>query len=179
MLNTEIILNYHRSHFEEIYFRNNNGNYIKSPVIKSSFKVLCVSTILFFITVLYYLNSDIAVLAFVIIFYLIPVLDYLSNANKVRKWKLEVKEYLNNLDKIKNQSLTITEKSIAIKQDGKETIDNWDLFTSAEINNDFIALTGKGIIMLPAKSMKKEEFDFCKEFISLKLKSYSNTTYNS
>ncbi|MCX6182829.1 MAG: hypothetical protein NT150_12975 [Bacteroidetes bacterium] len=168
----EITLNFRRSDFEEIYFRNNNANYFVGPTIKSSFRILVVCTVLLIGVIIYYAGytDSAAILAFPIAFYFFPLTDYIKHANVIRKWKKEIDVFLDEVGRIKSHKLILFENTFSLVQDEKETIENWGNFKSVEINTLFIGLSGNVNYTIPAKSMTAEQFQKLRQLISEKVK---------
>lgn len=168
----EIPLQFNRKDFEEIYFRDNNGNYFKSDVTKKSFLVFILS-IVFFILISVYIyisEKDMLALIYPLLLPIIAFLVFMEKAYGIRVWKKAVKKYLDSIEPIQLHKIILTEKKFSLIQDEEETIESWSNFTTVEIKVDYIDLNGIENFFFPRKSMSEEDFLKLKEVISEKVK---------
>ncbi len=169
----KVKIDYHRSHFEEVCFYNNYGNYFKSVETKSSFKELIISLIIF----LFFLSSSIynekvsiGLIGFSIVF-IVYLIYYFIQVRKLYFKKKEIYKYLNELDKIAENILIFDSKKIEVIQDGKSTFEVWEKFTYYEISEIHIYLISKKAnFLIPKKSMLPEDFGNLSDLIVDKIK---------
>jgi c-di-AMP phosphodiesterase-like protein len=167
----EIELTFRRRDFEEVYYVNGQGSYTKDKNIKGAFHALLICAGILMLSIIYSLlvnNYDL--FSIVMVITVIFLIVYINRALAIRKWRKQIKNYLNDQERYECHRLFLSDNSISINQDDKETILKWNNFNSATIRDSHIWLLGKENLLLPAKSMKKEEYVFLKTLVSEKLK---------
>ncbi len=169
--NIEITLNFHRNHFEEIYFKNNQGSYIHNTEIKPLFRnsviLLMVFVLLFFYTKA---KNEYEILIIPFIPLIVFIFKYLEKLAIIQKWKKSVIRYLNEQEQYISHKLILSNNSLSVIQDGQETIEKWTNFTSIKILDDYISLNSSEHFLIPKKSVTPEEFQILKKIISAKTK---------
>lgn len=172
-MNKEIILEFDKKDFEDIYFKDNKGNYFKDPVIKYKFYSLTVSILFLCFGIYYYIkNNELGFIFISGVIFIFTLINYTQQLFEILKWKKEVSQYLKKQEKYKNNKLHLTINYFSIIQDETESIEKWENIKKVNIFEDYIFIEGGNeTYMIPNKSMKSEEYIFLKEFISKKLKS--------
>lgn len=171
-----ISLNFNRKDFEEIYFRNNQGNFILSPMLKRNFKIFITSLLILAGTIIYsWLTNKNA--WFIVIFIIITIITFISYCAKVvqlKKWRNSVMEFIMTNEVFKQNKLILTENTLSLVQDDKEVISKWSAFTNAEITDNYLTLTGNIQYFFPKKSMLPNDY----VYLIGKIKSHLKTTCN-
>ncbi len=119
-----IELKFNRQDFEEIYFRNGQGDTFWGQNVKGHFTMLLVfATTLICSTIYSLLTNHLWGFPIVLFFIcLLSVLRYEKQISPILKWKKQVNEYLTTLSKFKSHKIILTTNSISIIQDNEETI---------------------------------------------------------
>ncbi len=166
-----IELNFSREDFEELYFRNNQDSFILSPILKRDFVLFVFFLLLFFSSVIYsYLTSQHAwVIVITAIITVVMFIPYFIKVLRLKKWRNSVFELIQSNEKYKKHNLLLTECALTLIQDGKEEITKWSSFTKAEINTEYVILTGDSGYIFPKKSMTDDDYDYLTEKIKLHL----------
>ncbi len=168
-MKTEIELTFVRSHFEEIYFKNNQGNYFRSAYIKSQFNALIIAIVASFCLLTYaWVNQTPAPLILVIFGLAIVGYDYFKAFRVLYRFNSQVKNFLNREEIHGHGKLTLFENHFVLTQSKRETIEKYINFSRAEINEDHMLLEAKETYLFPLKSMSAEDFLILKKIISEK-----------
>lgn len=154
----EIELKYNRSDFEEIYFSNNLGHYIKSSFTKKAFISLIISLLAF---LFYFFMNDTQILSLPSIVFGLFFLYYLTwysiKANKVRLRRKNVKSYLNKIETYTSKKLIISDESFTIKLDDEVYSENWSDILRNEVDElYFYLVSSKETYFIPKKSLTDE-----------------------
>jgi hypothetical protein len=104
-------------------------------------------------------------IVFLIFFYI-----YFRAFTTLRKWRREIKKYLDREEKYSKHKIILTDESLSVVQDDRETIEKWINFNSAQISNTHIHLEGKSSILIPSKSMSENRYSELRRIISKKIK---------
>ena len=96
--------------------------------------------------------------------------DSFDRAFAIREWKKKIKIFLDSQEKVVDHQLTVTNSYFSIIQDGDETIEKWSNLDKAKILDMGIWLIGKEKYLIPAKSMKLDEYEKLRIIVSEKLK---------
>lgn len=167
----EIELNFSRQNFEEIYFKDHQGDYFRSKTTKTSFRTLVVSTILLIAIYVYsFIKDTYTFLIFCCIVFTFVAFNYIKTFLILKKWKTQIYEFLDGEEKYKQHKLILSDNYFSIIQDEKETIEKWDNLSSAKISDDFILIEGKENFIIPRKSMTTENYSTMRKIVSEKLK---------
>lgn len=167
----EIELNFSRQNFEEIYFKDYQGDYFRSKTTKISFRTLVVSTLLLIAIIIYSLIKDtytflvICCIAFAIVGF-----NYIKTFLILKKWKTQIYEFLDSEERYNHHKLILSDSYFSIIQDDKETIEKWSNFSSVKVLDNYISLEGKENFLIPSKSMTTENYSILKKIVSEKLK---------
>ena len=167
----EIALNFVRSDFEEIFFKDNQGDYIKDPTIKNRFIYFLLSLIGFLILLIQYLiTQEIGALIIALIALLTFGYYYLERFLVLKKWRKEIVVFLDKAEQYSSHKLVLSDNYLSIIQDNIESIEHWENFKSVKVYEDFIFLEGKENVLLPLRSMSSKEYDVLKTVVSEKVK---------
>ena len=171
--------------YEEIYFANNNGHYLKSPQTKGFFRKFLISlAVTVILIVVSFSISDfsvdgsitILVLLLMIMFCIgqivtiIFLLGFIQKALEIKQWKKQIRNYLKKLKVTKVYKVILTDSSFTIVQDDTEKIINWSSIIRAEINNEYISLEGQDNFLIPAKCITQGNYPKLRKMLSEKLK---------
>ncbi|CAN5445412.1 hypothetical protein BH11BAC3_BH11BAC3_42460 [soil metagenome] len=170
-INKTIKLTYRRHDFENIYFKDGQGNIFWSKPVKQYFIIALVFMIVALTSLVYaiFTNQLWGFTVFFFFLFAVAFFTYAKQATIIFRWKKQVIRYLNNLAKIQNHELTLTNEAIALIQDDKETIDKWSNFTKVTFDNESITLYGFDIYLFPKQSMSITDYEYLKQFISGKI----------
>lgn len=157
-----IPLTFNRKDFEEIYFKDNNGSFFFGSTIKRDLVALVVSLLFLIGSIVYSLKSNKSAgwILFLSILTFAFLLRYIVKAVKISAWRKSISAFLDNVEKVNSHKIIITDSAFCLVQDGKESIHKWTTFTHAEINDDYLLLTGPVQYFIPKKSILKEDYDF-------------------
>ena len=170
-MKTEIQLRFNRKDFEEIYFRDHQGDYIRSPTTKTAFITLIITGVAFLSIFAYSFNDDSIALTFFFGFiFSFAIFNYVKDFVTLYKWKSQIFDYLDREEKYQNCKILLTENSFTLFQDDKETIEKWTNFTKVHSTVEFISLEGKENFLIPQKSMTTSDFQKLKDIISEKVR---------
>ena len=167
---TEIILNFKRKDFEEIFFRDGNEKIFFSPMAKESTRL----TLLFGITCLLLLMHSVSTdenwawSVFALAVFIIQCVKLYPKIAHLLKWRKEIKDYLDVTSKYQSNKIVLTEQTFSLIQDTNETIEHWSNFKTVQIKEDAIFLYGKIDYLLPKKSMEIGDYETLKEYIRKK-----------
>ena len=155
-----IDLVFRRKDFEEIYFRNNQGNIYFGPNIKVPFLLLCIVVVTFLFALYHSISEDRYIVFTVISFFCLLLVgySYSRQANQVWKWKKSINSYLNDLSLFKSHKIILTDTSFCLNQDAEETIEKWSEIKKAILKEDYIYLYGSQSYFFPRKSMTEEDY---------------------
>ncbi len=169
--NKTIRLVFRREDFEDIYFKEDNGNIFWGKSVKQYFiaVLIFISTTLISLAYSLYKNefwgSSIAfIFMFIIAFFL-----YARQAAVILKWKKQVVAYLDQLSKAKKHEIILSNEAFTFVQDDEAFIAKWVTFTKAILASESISLIGSDTYLLPKKSMHLNDYEFLKQFISDKV----------
>ena len=164
----KIALTFRRNDFEEIYFKNNQGDIFWGKTVKQYFIIFFLFLCVFLISVSYSLYTNLLWGIPVLFFFLgiISYLTYNAYASPVIKWKKQVIGYLDDLSKIKNHELHLTDGALTLIQDDETIITKWTSFRKATLNDTSIILTGNDTYLFPKKSMMPGDYEYLKDFIA-------------
>ncbi len=172
----EIDLKFNRKDFEEIFFNDDKGNYLKSPTTKVYFKYFIISLMAFIGASIYSLaRNEYGFFVIGLIAFLVCLYFFLKAILDLRKWKREIKDYLDREEKFKSNKLILSDKFLSIKQDDNETVEEWSTINSAHISDNYIRLDGKVNVLIPSKTMSTDEYKELRKILSDKLHSQQIT----
>lgn len=163
-----ISLTFRREDFEEIYFKNNQGDIFWGKPTKQNFIITLLCIAIFIISLSYSLYTNL-LWGIPIIFFFLAIISYVSyniHASPIIKWKKQVKNYLDALAKIKKYELLLTNEALTLIQDDETFITKWATFTKATLTDESITLNGSDTYFFPKKSMNSGDFKYLKELIS-------------
>ncbi len=174
--------------YEEIYFANNHGHYLKSPETKGFFVKSIVALLVTLLSVGISLfigssnfnSSPTILLLFLMLLFcigqimtIIFLLGFVQKALELKKWKKQVAEFLKTLTSTTIYKIIITDSSLTIVQNDVEKIINWSSILKAEITNEYISFTCHENFLIPSKCIEPDAYPKLREALSEKLK---NTT---
>ncbi len=169
-----IQLNYNRTDFEEIFFRNGNDKvFFNSRFDRERYTFTFVS-FLFIATLIYTIikKENFGFLVFNGIMLSVIFYDWYPKISALLTWKKENKIWLDELEKILETKIILTENTFSLIQDKKETIEKWSEFNTAEIEENYISLKSNLTnYIIPKKSMNPDDFFLIKTIILEKIKS--------
>ena len=166
-----IRLIFRRQDFEDIYFKDGNGDIFWNRSVKQDFVFALVFICLALISLAYSLFTN-QFWGFPIVFlflFAIAFFIYAKKAAVILKWKKQVVTYLDDLAKIKKYEITLTNETLTTIQDNEVIIVKWANFTKAILNNESISLLGNDTYFFPKKSMGIHDYEYLKQFISDKV----------
>ena len=174
-MDREIKLTFNRKYFEEIYFKDNQGSYYKSPVIKEAFKNLSVVSILFIGVIVYSFQNDAYAFLFIGVVFLLIVFDkYIHIYWDIKKWRKQIKKSLDVDANCKEYILILSKDYFILKLDNEETFGEWKEMINVEVHDDYIWIeVPKGTQLFPKKSMSEDDFIAFKNLVLEKEKIYS------
>lgn len=153
----EIELKYNRSDFEEIYFSNNSGSYLKSDFTRKPFFHLIISLIILTLFIIFY-NGFFAPVIFGI-FFIYYLIWYLINARKVYLRRKNVKEYLDKLDGQSKRKLIINDDCFHLEIDNQTYSENWGDIITKEINELYLFMASdEESYLIPRKSISDSDW---------------------
>jgi hypothetical protein len=162
-----ITLNFNRKDFEEIYFRDNQGNLFVSKQIKNDFLFLVVAIVLFLFAILYsYINERyfwLTIISFVVL--ISSVVNYFAKAITIYKWKKSVNDLINYNSQFSEHKLIITTSSFTLIQDTTESISKWSAITNALIEDNYLIIYGQIEYFFPKKSMGIQDYQYLIDMI--------------
>lgn len=157
-----ITLNFSRKDFEEIYFRDKQGNLFVSKQIKNEFLFLITTIVLFAIATLYsYVNERyfwITIISFLVLIF--SFVNYLAKATTIYKWKKSVIELINYNSQFRVHKLIITASSFTLIQDTTESISKWSTITNALIDDHYLIIYSQIEYFFPKKSMSSQDYQY-------------------
>lgn len=163
----EIKLNFNRTDFEELYFKNGNDKILLSKTVKKQF-ILSLITCCFFIASLIYsitVNKSWGIFTIITVIFVLIVNQLIRKMSPIVKWKRSITDRLNEQAKFINQKLTLSEDTLTLKQDTTVTVVRWTDFKKIVFDDKSINLYGDTDLMFPKKSMTWQEFDLLKNEI--------------
>lgn len=184
-MNLEIPLIFSRAHFEEIYFLNDRGHYLKDPRLKPiirNFLLSVVGTVIAVLIPFLVLDagSQSGQLGILIVFgtgfcigqlaSLIFAIAYYAKWRELKAWKREINHFLDTQEKVQHHTLILTDDYFSLKEDEQEKIEKWSNFIKVELDVRFILLVSQQNYLFPAKSMSEERFGKLGELISERVK---------
>jgi hypothetical protein len=158
---TEIILNFNKKDFEDIFFRDGNEKIFFSPSTKEGTKLSLIFGSICLILLIFGIFTDKLwfLFFFVLLAFIIQSIRSITEISKILKWRKGVKKYLENTSKYQSNKLVITEQTFSILQDKNETIELWSNFKRVEMREDVIFLYGQEQFIFPKKSMKLDDYE--------------------
>ena len=148
----EIQLKFSRQNFEEIYFKDNQGDYWRSGTTKSAFiTLILMGAILIFILVYALIADNYRALIFFGILFIVAAFNYVSAFRVLYKWKSKIFDFLDREEKYQNCKILLTDKSFTLIQDGIETIESWANFSSVKISDEYISMEGNEHFIFPCE----------------------------
>lgn len=171
-MESNIKLNFNRKDFEEIYFRNKQGNLFFSLQSKTKTITTIIIGFTIFVTFLnsYSTSNNWGFFYMNVLLFVVSLINLLISINQTLKWKKQVKTYLDKVSKSTNYEMRVNDNFLSLKDDESETIVKWSEFKKAEIKDNYIALEGLENFLLPKKSMSETEYSNLKEIIRKNLK---------
>lgn len=164
-------LHFSRQDFEEIYFKDHQGDYFRSSTTKGLFIALSVGLALLTVAGVYWFYNDSLEL---IVFACIPVallaFFYIKACRVLYVWKTQVSNSLDKEEQYEHYQIILSDGSFSLIQNDKETIERWSNFVKATISDEYIFLEGSQNIMIPRKSLKAEDYGELKKVVSEKIK---------
>jgi hypothetical protein len=168
-----IELSFKRQHFEEIYFKDRQGNILLSRLVRKPLIALLVIFTLLIGSILYsWLTNEAAALVVILLMFLIiTLLIYGKTAYAILKWRRAIVKYMDEHSRFKSQKLILTESSLSVIQDNVEAIYKWSVFTNAVIEENYVTLKGADLYLFPKKSMSLEDYGYFTQMVRSQLKS--------
>lgn len=173
----KIELNYNKKDLEEIYFRDDSLSYFKND--QAIFLLVSLVLTLVFIGIAF---ISIKAIGFVFCFVGITIfqfIKFLIQIFKIRKDRENINKYLSELDNVENFEILLEQYSMKLIMDSEEFEYSWNELTRIECNSIFTVLyeSNKQYLIVPAKSMKDEEYSKFLRIMKLK-KEIINSDYN-
>lgn len=168
-----IKLRYDPAHIKEIYYRNGQGSML---TYKPTRKVVIVLLVILLLTaIMYFFTYQSPVLRWIPILGIIALVVAAIKGSKVigdyQKWKKQTEKYLEDLGRYSSYSIRVTLNAFEMLMDESTFIEKWENIRSLEINDSYIVLykTADSTYLLPARSMRQNEFESLKDFIRNKI----------
>ena len=170
-----INLNMQRSFFEEIYYKDHNAHYWKSPSLGKSPRYLIVFSVILLITTLFVVlsspkeepsNIQFGMIATVFVGFLLVLSSYVRKVVVIQKWKKDIKVFLDELEQYQKHALILSEDSITIIKDDQQKVIKWDEFQTSDFTDFYFMIKGTETIFVPAKSMTPSDFKFSSNFFN-------------
>lgn len=151
-----------------MYLKNDHGSYTRSPGIYGVWITLLVFFGLAVLSMLYTYVTNKAGLVMVILILSTLVVGafYLQSAARIYKWRQSISQYLDEIEEVRSIRLTLTETTLTLKHDEKETIEKWAMFRQLIIEKDYLILRSDADHVFMRSSMSPEEFEFLTRFAS-------------
>lgn len=167
----EINLAFRRDDFKEMYFVDGRGSYIRDESIKTVFRNLMIMIAavisLFFYS---YLNGNYDLFQISLIILGVFVFVYFDRAIAIRGWRKKIEVYLDSQEVFSKNTLIVTDSYFSLVQDTEENFEKWSNLNKAKISDKGIWLFGMERYVIPAKSMRHEEYEEFRKIVSEKLK---------
>jgi hypothetical protein len=168
-----IKLAYDPAHIKEIYYRNGQGSMFTYQPTR---KVLTILFIILLLTaIVYFFTYQSPTLRWVSVLGIIALVVAGIKGSKVigvyQKWKKQTDKYVEDMGRYKSYSIRLTLHAFEMLMDENTFIEKWENIRSLEINDSYIVLykTADSTYLLPAKSMRQNEFESLKDFIRNKI----------
>ncbi|WP_300671004.1 hypothetical protein [Soonwooa sp.] len=171
ILPLEIELNFNRKFFEEIYFKNNNGNIFFGPQTKSfsiAFIILSVFLILIRSNFTFY-SANWPLFYFLVFIDILVFLNLAARVFNILKWKNSIRKYLDSIENHSTYKLIADENAFAIILDENITKEKWSEIKATKMQADYISLKGNYEYFIPKKSMTDSEYENLKKIIDEKI----------
>ena len=167
---TEIKLNFNKADFEELHFKNGNDKILLSRTVKGQFILSLLAGCLLIASLIYSImvNKSWGIFTILAVIFVLMVNHLIRKMSPIVKWKRSIRDFLNDQAKFINQKLTLSDKTLTLKQDTTITIMRWTDFKKIVIDDKSISLHGETDLMFPKKSMTWQEFDLLKNEILLR-----------
>ncbi|MFM7015454.1 MAG: YcxB family protein [Bacteroidota bacterium] len=167
----EIILNYHRKDFEEIYFSHGRDKVLFHQDVKKEFYTVIIVFSILIVLFIYYLSTgnNLQILVVTTILFFLASINLYKKASPLFKWKNQIHAYLNDLSKIKDHKIIIEPLSFSLVQDQQVFIEKWTEIKKVEITDNYILLQTNSNYLIPKNSMTLQEFDFLKNIVLEKI----------
>ncbi len=172
MNTTEINLNFNKSDFEEVYFKNKGTNILFSKMVKKQF-ILALILGAFSVTSLIYStvsNKSWGVFTIVTIIFVLVLNQLIKKIAPELKWERSIRDFLDEQAKFISRKLTLSENTLTLKRDTTITIMRWKDFKKVVIDDKAISLYGDETFVFPKKSMNWHDFDLLRNEILLRIK---------
>ncbi|RMZ59466.1 hypothetical protein D1632_07440 [Chryseobacterium nematophagum] len=156
-----IILQAARTDFEEIYFNENQGNLLFSPMTKGKTIITIITAIILFTTFLLKENlseDNVGILYFLSFIFLLCAIFLSVSVNRVSRWKKQVNNYLSSLEDCNVYEIRFDHHFFTVNIDNEKETSEWTDFETFDINEKFISLEGKYSYMFPKKAMNEKAF---------------------
>jgi hypothetical protein len=172
MNSAEITLNFNKTDFEELYFKNGSDRVLLSKIVKGQFILTLIAGALFISSLIYSIivNKSWGIFTIVTLIFVLIVNQLIRKMTPVIKWKRSIRDFLNEQAKFISSKLTLSEKTLTVKQDTTITIVRWIDFKKVVIDDKSIILFGDKDFTFPKKSMTWQEFDLLRNEILLRIK---------
>lgn len=167
----EIDLNFDRRFFEEIYYKNNNGNIFFNPQTKNYTIAVLILTLALVLTRSNYSiqSNNWGMFYFTLLLEIVAVINLIIRIISIIKWKKSIKKYLDFVASHKKFKLIADENTITIMLDENITKEKWTELKSCEINDNYISIASKYDYFLPKKAMSETEYQNLKNIITKKI----------
>lgn len=171
-------MNLKREFFEEIYYRDNNAHYWKSPSLGRSPRIMIITLIATLGIVAYVAftspqgkptSAQYGMIGVLFIIFLLAASGYARKVAVIRNWKKSIVIYLAEIEKHEKFEILVTDQSLTYMMDDDHKVVSWSNFDSAEVTDEFILIKGVESYFLPKKTMSNGDFKFLKGFIPKKI----------
>jgi heme/copper-type cytochrome/quinol oxidase subunit 4 len=169
-----IKLDFERTHFEELYFSENEGSYFLSSPLKGKFVATVLSTLLLTVVSIWLIltaenelsSFDIGFITSLSILFCGVAVSYFIALSKFMKWKREINNYINRISQYTTIEYIVTDKTLTFCADAEKNISPWESFSNVAITDKYIQFTGATVYIIPIKCMKAEDFTFLDEYLT-------------
>ena len=173
MDNLPLIINlqFNRKNFEELYFKNKEGNFFFGPRTKR----YMISTIIIAVCLIFSKSNTTSVIDHSVLFYILIfaevffVISWIWEILKILKWKKSIKNYLDNIATHKNFKLIADDNTFTIALDNDITKEQWNQLKACQVKPDYISIKSNYYYLLPKKSMTAEEYEQLKKVLAEKV----------
>lgn len=159
-------------HFEEIFFKNRQGNVLYNDATKALIRLTTFSIIL---TIAFYFlglkKPDFSWLVFWgLLFSTIFSIFLIIAINKFHTWKSRVKIFLRDFAEVKKGKLILKPDAFQLEVDDRTIIEKLSHLKKVEIFPTYIIVKAEGEnYFFPAKSMSLENFNFLSNYLKDKV----------
>ncbi|MFN8416360.1 MAG: hypothetical protein U0U66_08520 [Cytophagaceae bacterium] len=165
----KIQLTFRREDFWEIYFNNNEGNWLLNKTTKMSFYYVIITSVgvLYHYTVGYSIDIPIEI---ILLICGIVGFDFGMKFHTYYKWRESIIAYFQKNEAYKSSTIEITPTQFFLEQDDNLSIEKLDSIKTLKVEENYIYLEGSTGYTIPRKSMTEEEYQQLKVLLKDNIK---------